>query len=79
MKCRIIYEIRGQDGDPTCFSSKEKAKEEFIARSNLVDNWECIENKENKDDIYIIYKTFDRIINESIFLELEAIPLWEEE
>ena len=79
MKSRIIYEVRGWDGDPTCFSSKEKAKEEFIGRSNLVNNWECIEKEENEDDIYIVYKSFDRITNEPIFLELEAIPLWEEE
>lgn len=79
MKSGIIYEIRGWDGDPICFSSKEKAKEEFVVRSNLVNNWECIEKEENEDDIYIVYKSFDRIINEPIFLKLETISLREED
>lgn len=71
-----VWLVSGWDGDPTCFSSKEKAKEEFIRRFSLLDDYDYLKKTcEHKEENYEYWTAKDEEGKYYYELHFYLIPL----
>lgn len=75
---KIIYQVRGWDGDTVCYISRERALEELERRRDLADKASLIEKVENEIEIYVTYSgSFHFFGDDKLYLTLETVPLYE--